>query len=66
LSEIKVYDISGRLVSILDIPEQNATLSSLTTGLSESELQIDLSVLNDGLYILTVGEEAQERILILK
>lgn len=66
LSEIKVYDLSGRLIRKIEFPEQETTMGGLDTGLREMELLLDLSDLSEGLYLLNVGDEVTERVLILK
>ena len=66
LDEIKVYDISGRLIRKIEFPEQETTMGGLDTGLREMELPLDLSDLSVGLYLLNVGDEVTERVLISK
>jgi len=63
---VKVYDLAGRLIRKIAIPEQETPMTTSVTTPPEMEMQIDLSTLSEGLYILGLGDEVMKRAVICK
>ncbi|RLC43579.1 MAG: hypothetical protein DRH44_04655 [Candidatus Coatesbacteria bacterium] len=66
ISEVNVYDISGRLVNVIDIKGIDNKTSDIKSNTSEGEFIIDMTNLSDGLYIVNIGDNLQRRVLICK
>ncbi len=66
LGYVKVYDLSGRLIRKIEFPQLDTVMGGFETGLPEMEMPLDLTNLSEGLYLLNVGDEVTERVLILK
>ncbi|HEC80312.1 MAG TPA: T9SS type A sorting domain-containing protein [Firmicutes bacterium] len=66
IGEINIYDISGRLVDVVEILGNDNRASDTKAGLYEGELMLDLTTLSDGLYIVNIGDNLQKRVLICR
>ncbi|HEC80313.1 MAG TPA: T9SS type A sorting domain-containing protein, partial [Firmicutes bacterium] len=66
IGEVNVYDISGRLVDVVEISGIDNRASDTKAGSYEGELMLDLTTLSDGLYIVNIGDNLQKRVLICK
>ena len=66
IGEINIYDISGRLVDVVEISGIDNRASDTKAGLYEGELMLDLTTLSDGLYIVNIGDNLQKRVLICR
>lgn len=66
IGEVNVYDISGRLVDVVEISGIDNRAYDTKAGSYEGELMLDLTTLSDGLYIVNIGESIQKRVLICK
>jgi len=66
IGEINIYDISGRLVDVVEILGNDNRASDTKASSYEGEIMLDLTTLSDGLYIVNIGESIQKRVLICK
>jgi len=66
IGEVNVYDISGRLVDVVEISGIDNRASDTKSSSYEGELMLDLTTLSDGLYIVNIGDNLQRRVLICK
>jgi len=66
LNNVEIYDISGRLVKKIEIPQKEIETVSINDNTLELELQLDLKELKDGIYILSVDKEVYKNILICR
>jgi len=66
LNDIKIYDISGRLVKRIECLSSDINSVNINDNTSEKEIQLDLKALNNGIYILSVDKEVYKNILICK
>ena len=63
---LAIYDISGRLVDVVEISGIDNRASDTKSSSYEGELMLDLTTLSDGLYIVNIGDNLQRRVLICK
>ena len=66
VKEVTVYDLSGRAIEKIEISGAESSSTSLIDATSERELNIDLSDLSQGLYILGVGDKTFAKVVICK
>jgi len=66
LSNIKIYDISGRLVKDIDIPQSDTESVNINDNTSVREILLDISDIKDGLYIIGVGDNVYKKLLLLR
>jgi len=66
LSNIKIYDISGRLVKDIDIPQSDTESVNINDNTSVREILLDISDIKDGLYIIGVGNNVYKKLLLLR
>ncbi|MGQ9706406.1 MAG: C25 family cysteine peptidase [bacterium] len=66
IREINIYDISGRLIKSIDIPATDIEKSNISYNVSEGKIDIDISGIKDGLYLINFGNKVYKKILIVK
>jgi len=66
LNDIKIYDISGRLIKNISIPQSETESVSISDNTSEKEIMLDVSDVKEGIYLINIGGEVYRKILILK
>jgi len=65
-SNISIYDISGRLIKDIDIPQSDTESVNINDNTSVREILLDISDIKDGLYLVNVGDKVYKKILIIK
>jgi len=66
INNINIYDISGRLIKSIDMPVNDTKNTNISDNLSEGKIDIDISGIKDGLYLINVGDKIYKKILIIK
>jgi hypothetical protein len=66
LSNIKIYDISGRLIKKIDIPKGDKETFNIHDNTSVREILLDVSDISDGLYIIGVSDKVYKKLLLLR
>jgi len=66
LNNIKIYDISGRLVKDINIPQEDTEKVNINDNTSVREISLDVSDINDGLYIIGVSDKVYKKLLLLR
>jgi len=66
LNDIKIYDISGRLVKSINISTSYTEALSINDNTSVREIVLDVSDIKDGLYIIGVGDKVYKKLLLLR
>jgi len=65
-SNISIYDISGRLIKSIDVPVSDTLNANINDNISIGKIDIDISGIKDGLYLVNVGDKVYKKILIIK
>ena len=65
-SNISIYDIPGRLVKDIDIPQSDTESVNINDNTSVREILLDISDIKDGLYIIGVSDKVYKKLLILR
>jgi len=66
IREISIYDISGRLIKSIDVPVSDTLNTNINDNASTGKIDINISDIKDGLYLVNVGDKVYKKILIIK
>jgi hypothetical protein len=66
LNNIKIFDISGRLVKDINISQEDTLKVNINDNTSEKEILLDISDIKDGLYIIGVSDKVYKKLLLLR